>query len=88
MVSADGAPRGPTLGPAAQSLCLPVPRGPAPRGPPLGPEAFCGATSARRGSGTQGIRHPGSQPWGPCSASPMFVHAQGTLHPVGHHWGP
>ena len=39
--------------PAAQSLCLPVPRGPSAQWATTGaPEAFCGATSARRGSGT------------------------------------
>ena len=70
--------------PAVQSLYLPAPRGPSTQWATTGaPEAFCGATSGR-----SGIRHSGSHPWGPCSTPPMSVHAQGTLHPVGHHWGP
>ena len=36
----------------------------------------------------QGIRHPGSQPWGPCGTAPLFVCAQGIPCPVGHCWGP
>ena len=36
----------------------------------------------------QGIRHSGSQPWGPCGTTPLFACAQGIQHPVGHRWGP
>ena len=28
------------------------------------------------------------QPWGPCSAKSLSAWAQGTQHPVGHHWAP
>ena len=46
--------------PAAHSLCLPVPSGPSTQWATTGaPEAFCGATSARRGSGTWGA-NPGA----------------------------
>ena len=47
-------------GPAAQSLCLPVPRGPSTQWATTGAlEAFYGATSARKGSSTQGA-NPGA----------------------------
>ena len=32
--------------------------------------------------------HPEGQPRGPCGATSLSVHAQGNLHPVGHHWAP
>ena len=32
--------------------------------------------------------HSEGRPWGPCSATSLSVHAQGTLHPVGRHWAP
>ena len=57
MVSArrgSGTQRANPGAPAAQSPCLPVPRGPSTQWAITGaPDAFCGTTSARRGSGTQ-----------------------------------
>ena len=38
--------------------------------------------SARRGWGTQRAK-PGA-----LQRTSLSVHAQGSLHPVGHHWGP
>ena len=78
--------------PAAQSLCLPVPRGPSIQWATTGaPEAFCGATSARRGSGTQGAnpgapaaqRHRSSAPRG---SSTQWATAGGPEAPCGKEW--
>ena len=46
------------------------------------PEELLERVSACRGWGTQRANP------GPCSAKSMSACAQGTQHPVGHHWGP
>ena len=57
--------------PAAQSLCLPVPRGPCTQWATTGaPEAFGGVTSARRGSCTRGANPGAPAAQHRCSSAP------------------